>query len=272
MPNQLYTGTKMVTDVVLRDLEDPTNPLIVIPNPSEVTFDQGIEMEETMSITPLGEMQLVDLYPKQRNPKIQMTFPKKTPATLGMKFGYRFESIAGLAAFLSRNGVQIDRNTYPPATAGKEGFGVTADVEGAIASYLDENNLSIPLTQGTFATLDLDTATLSFAVGLNGALKFTNDLIGKFVSYQIPYTIAIGGVALTEALFNRFKPTFVVIQNDLKIVSFEYPEAIVDQSDGEINLNESQLQVTLRITYNGTGCLPVKVKYLGQARQCADAA
>ncbi|MCC5622702.1 DUF2945 domain-containing protein [Nostoc sp. CHAB 5715] len=110
------------------------------------------------------------------------------------------------------------------------------DVSEAIASYLDENNLSVPLVQGTFATLDLDTATLSFAVGANGALKFTDDLIGKFVSYEIPYTIATGGVALTESLFNRFKPTFVVIQNDLKIVSFEYPEAIVDQSDGEINL------------------------------------
>lgn len=270
MPNQLYTGTKMVTDVLIRDLDNSSN-IIVLPNPSEVTFDQGIEMEETMGVTPLGEMQLVDLYPRQRNPRIQMTFPKKTPETLGMKFGYRMEQESGMDAILCRNGVQVESNTYAPATTGKEGFGIIADEVGAKASYLDENNISVPLTQGTFATLDLDTATLSFAVGLNGALKFTNDLIGKFVSYEIPYTIT-EGVMMTENPFNRFKPTLVVIQNDLKIVSFEYPEAIIDQSDGEINLNESQIQITMRVTYNGTGCLPVKVKYLGQARQCAEAA
>lgn len=271
MPNQLYTGTKMVTDVIIRDLENSSN-LIVLPNPSEVTFDQGIELEEVMGVTPLGEMQLVDLYPRQRDPRIQLTFPKKTPETLGMKFGYRMEETAGMSAVLCRNGVLIDRNSYAAATTGKEGFGIVADVAGAVASYLNENNLSVPLTQGTFATFDSAAATLSFAVGLNGALKFSDDLIGKYVSYEIPYTIATGGVSMTESFFNRFKPTLVVIQNDLKIVSFEYPEAIVDQSDGEINFNESQLQVTLRVTYNGTGCLPVKVKYLGQARACADAA
>ncbi len=259
----------MVTEVGLRDLENSSN-LIVLPSPSEATFDQGIEVEETMGVTPLGEMQLVDLYPRQRNPRIQLTFPKKTPATLGMKLGYRFEQAAGLEAKLVRNGVLVDKNNYPAAVAGKEGFGIVADIEGAIASYLDPNNLSIPLTQATFATFDSATTDLSFAVGLNGALKFSDDLIGKYVTYEIPYTIATGGVALTENLFNRFKPTLIVIQNDLKIVSFEYPEAIVDPSDGEINLNESQIQVTLRITYNGSGCLPVKIKYLGQARACDD--
>ncbi|ALF52252.1 hypothetical protein ACX27_04310 [Nostoc piscinale CENA21] len=269
MPNQLYTGTKMVTDVFICDLEN-SNRAIVLPNPSEVTFDQGIEMEETMGVTPLGEMQLVDLYPRQRNPRIQMTFPKKTPETLGMKFGYRMEADTGIAAAIRRNGVQIDRNSYPAAATGKEGFGILADAEGAFASYLDENNISVPLTQGTFATFD-NADELTFAVGLNGALKFTDDLIGKYVSYEIPYTLT-DGVIMTENLFNRFKPTLVVIQNDLKIVSFEFPEAIVDPSDGEINFNESQLQITMRITYNGTGCLPVKVKHLGQARQCADAA
>ncbi|MBD2365253.1 hypothetical protein H6G36_29555 [Anabaena minutissima FACHB-250] len=271
MPNQLYTGSKMVTDVLLRDLENSSN-VIVLPNPSEVNFDQGIEIEETMSVTPLGEMQLVDLYPRQRNPRIQMTFPKKTPATLGMKLGYRFESATGLDALLSRNGIQVDRTTYPAAVSGKEGFGIVADAEGSVASYLDESGISVPLTQIDFATIDVDVDTLSWAVGLNGTLKFTSDLVGKFISYQIPYTIATGALSLTESLFNRFEPTFVLIQNDLKIVSYEFPEALVDSSDGEINLNESQLQVTLRIVYNGTGCLPVKIKYLGQARQCADAA
>lgn len=268
MPNQLYTGTKMVTDIVVRDL-DNSSRVLVLPNPSEVTFDQGIELEEVMSVTPLGEMQLVDLYPRQRNPRIQATFPKKTPETLGMKFGYRMEQATGMDAVLSRNGVQIDRNSYPAATSGLEGFGVAADEPLAEASYLDDTNLSIPLTQGTFATFDPVTATLSFAVGANGALKFSNDLIGKFVSYDIPFTLA-EGVMMTENIFTRFKPTLVVIQNDLKIVSFEFPEALIDLSDGEINFNESNIQISMRITYNGTGCLPVKVKYLGQARQCAD--
>lgn len=259
----------MVTEVIIRDLED-SGKLIVVPSPSEVNFNQGIEMEEVMGVTPLGEQQLVDLYPKTRNPEIVMTFPKKTPAVLGMKMGYAMEEVSGMQVALRRNGVQVDRSSYPAATEGKEGFGILADQEDSAASYLNESNLSIPLTLGTFATFDPDVDLLSFAVGADGALKFSNDLIGKFVSYEIPY-ILTQGVMMTEKLFNRFKPTIVVIQNDLKVMAWEYPEALIDQSNGDIDFNESTCEVTMRIIYNGIGCLPVKVKYLGQARLCADA-
>lgn len=269
MPSKLYTGTKMVTEVIIRDLEDSGN-LIVVPSPSEVNFNQGIEMEETMGVSPLGEMVTVDMQPQQRNPEIVMTFPKKSPATLGMKMGYRMEEVTGMQAALRRNGVQVDRTSFAAATDGKEGFGIVADQEDATASYLKDNGISAPLTLETFAGFDPVTATLSFAVGDNGALSFSEDLIGKFVSYEIPY-ILTEGVMMTENLFNRFKPTIVVIQNDLKIMAWEYPEAIIDQSNGDINFNESQVEITMRIIYNGIGCLPVKVKYLGQARLCQDA-
>ncbi|KYC42098.1 hypothetical protein WA1_19045 [Scytonema hofmannii PCC 7110] len=268
MANQLYNGIKQNTDVVLEDLETPGR-ILVIPNASEVSYDPGIELEEVMASTPLGVMQIVDVYPKSQNPVVNLTFPKKTPEILGMKMGLKMATEASMSSFVARNGFKVEGTSYPAATTGYEGFGITADIEGAIASYLDEDGISVPLTQGTFATFSTGSPTLSFAVGLNGAMKFSDDLIGKYVSWRIPVTIT-DGLYLSEAAFNRFKMNLVFVQNDLRIVSVGFREVIVP-GDGEINFTEATMQVSFRVVYNGAGCLPIEIKYLGQARKCQHA-
>lgn len=269
MANALYNGIKQNTDVSLEDLDTPGR-ILVIPNASEFTYDPGIELEEVMASTPLGIMQLVDIYPKTQNPKITLTFPKKTPELLGMKQGYKMQQVANLPAVVARNGFKIESNTYPAAATGYEGYGIVADAPGAIASYLDENQISVPLTQVDFTGFDPATSTLSFAVGQHGAMRFSDDLIGKYVSWRIP-VIIIQGTTMTEVPFNRFKLTMVMVQNDLRIVSVGFPEVIVP-GDGEINFGEATIQIEFRIVYNGAGCLPLEIKYLGQARKCQHAA
>lgn len=267
MANRLYNGIKGIpTDVSLRAL-DGTERVLVLPNASEVSFDQGIELEEVMAASPLGEMTLVDIYPKARNPKITLKFPKKTPEILGMKMGYAFEETTNMPAIIARNGIKVTGD-IPASLAGYEGFGIAADVVGAEASYLDENQTSVPLTQVDFATA-MGSSTLSFAVGLNGAMKFSSDLLGKYVSWRIPAIIA-SGMTLTEAAFSRFAMTLVSVQRDLKVVCFEFPE-VVSPGDGEISFNDDTIDIEMRMVYDGSNCLPFRVKYLGQARKCVEA-
>jgi hypothetical protein len=268
MANKLYNGIKGIpTDISLKAL-DGTQRALVLPNASEVSFDQGIELEEVMAASPLGEMTLVDIYPKQRNPKITLKFPKKTPETLGMKMGYAFEQATDLPVIFARNGIKVVGD-FPASVTGYEGFGIVADVPGAEASYLDENQISVPLTQVNYAT-SITASTLSFAVGANGALKFSPDLLGEYVSWRIPATIT-EGMTLTEAAFSRFALTLVSVQRDLKIVCFEFPE-VISPGDGEISFNDDTIDIELRMVYDGSNCLPFRVKYLGQARKCVEVA
>jgi hypothetical protein len=268
MANALYNGIKGIpTDVSLKTL-DGTERVLVIPNASEVAFDQGIELEEVMAASPLGEMTLVDIYPNSRNPRVTLKFPKKTPELLGMKMGFSFEEEANLPAFVARNGVKVTGN-IPASLIGFEGFGIVADVEGAEASYLAPNQQSVPLTQVDYAD-SMTSLTLSFSVGLNGAMKFSPDLLGKYVSYQIPTVIASGGLSLSETAFSRFEMKLVLVQRDLKIVVFEFPE-VISPGDGEISFNDDTIDIEMRMVYDGSNCLPFKVKYLGQARKCVEA-
>ncbi len=270
MANQLYNGIKRSTDVILTDLESTPSRILVVPNCILNSYNQGIDVEEVFASSPLGEDTLVDIFPSQRNPTIQVTFPKKTPETLGMKLGYKFEQMSTMEVEIARNGFLVEENIYGSADLGFEGYGITQDAT-ATASYLDDNNISVPLTQvGIVGASGFDTAlsTLSFGVAENGGLVFSDDLIGKYVSFSIPATFNNQGLCLTENLFNRFKLAFVMVQNDLSIVKFEFPEVNVDPSDGDISFEDATLPVTFRILYNGSGCLPLRVKYLGQARKC----
>jgi hypothetical protein len=268
MANALYNGIKGIpTDVSLKTL-DGTQRVLVVPNASEVSFDQGIELEEVMAASPLGEMTLVDIYPRTRNPRITAKFPKKTPELLGMKMGFAFEEDASMAATVARNGIKVTGD-IPASTAGFEGFGIVADVVGAEASYLSPNQQSVPLTQVDFAD-PMASLTLSFSVGLNGAMKFSPDLLGKYVSYQIPVVIASGGLNLTETAFSRFQMNLVLVQRDLKIFVLEFPE-VISPGDGEISFNDDTIDIEFRMVYDGSNCLPFRAKYLGLARKCVEA-
>jgi hypothetical protein len=267
MANELYNGIKGIpTDVSLKTL-DGTQRILVIPNASEVSFDQGIELEEVMAASPLGEMTLVDIYPSSRNPRVSLKFPKKTPELLGVKMGFAFEEQASMPATVARNGIKVTGN-IPASTAGFEGFGILADVEGAEASYLAPNQQSVPLTQVDFAD-SMTSLTLSFSVGLNGAMNFSPDLLGKYVSYQIPVTIT-DGLNLTETAFSRFEMKLVSVQRDLKIFMLEFPE-VISPGDGEISFNDDTIDIEFRMVYDGSNCLPFRAKYLGLARKCVEA-
>jgi len=271
MANQLYGGIKKLTDTIITDLSATPARRLVVPNCMLNSYNQGIDIEEVFASSPLGEDTLVDLFPTQRNPTISVTFPKKTPETLGMKLGYRFEQSATMDVRIARNGFLVEANAYDPATLGFEGYNVALDAT-AYASYLDPSNISVPLTQLAYTGFDPVASTLSFAVGADGALAFSDDLNGLYITYDIEATWTTKGLELTENLFDRFSVAFVMVQNDLSILRLEFPEVVIDPSDGDISFEDATMPVTFRPVFNGSGCVPVKIKYIDQKRKCLNAA
>lgn len=272
MTDRVYSGIRRMTDVIIKDLASSPQRFLVVPNCIFNNYNQGISIEEVFASSPLGVDTLVAINPTQQNPTIGLTFPKKTPETFGMKLGYRFEQAATMNVKIARNAFLVEAGGYDGAELGFEGYGIVEDTL-SYASYLNEDGLSIPLNQENYTTMPAaSTDTLSFAVGANGALKFSADLIGKYISYSIDATWTSKGSQLTETPFDRFELAFVMVQDDLSIVRLEFAEAVIDPSDGDINFEESSLPVTFRPVLNGAGCVPIRVKYLDQRRKCLNAA
>lgn len=67
----------------------------------------------------------------------------------------------------------------PASVAGVFGSGVVADAQGYGSALID--GISTPLTQANFAGFSVATP-LSFAVGVDGEMKFSDDLRGRIVS------------------------------------------------------------------------------------------
>lgn len=271
MTNLLMNGFKRPAITLFEDLDHPTIPEhpTIIANGSQASWDLGVENAETRTSNPLGVEQTAQIFPISENPNIQITFPRKNIVLLGFVLDRRPTEKNNVSNAWLINGMKVAGSEYAAADAGNDGNGIIADAV-SIGSYLGDNGLSLPLTQGTFATFDPATETTSFAVGADGALKFSNDLLGKNISLRVARTLA-NAIVFDEGPYSRWRMTIRVIENDLTTTDFIFSEVTVDAAaSGTIDLNEPTMPVTFRPIYDGSGCSYVEV-IRGQKAWCREA-
>jgi hypothetical protein len=190
--------------------------------------------------------------------------------SLAVGLGRKWNAAASVDVVFVRS-FKATKNSYLAATTGTEGFGIAANVAGAKAS-VRINDFYEPLTLAPdFDTFDVATSTNSFAVGLNGALKISNDVVGNPVSYEIPATIA-DVRELGEDAYDQLKLTIVMITDDGNLVQLQFPETSMALDGKSVNFSESGIEVTFRSLYDGSTCTPYTIKHLPQLRDCIKAA
>lgn len=261
------TGNKNITDIVLRDLAFPEKPPLVLASPNQASFNKGKSVEEIVQASRMGETVLADIIPKESKPQIQVTFPTKTPTTVGLSMGQRPKKITDGDTWISASALLLNQQVYAAATAaGEEGYGVEADPAAAIASYLDDDGISQPITRvATAGTPPSGTATWS--VGANNLRQFSADLVGRYITYDIPVAGA-AMVYLSEKPFDRFSLTLVQITRHLKVIRFHCPSVTVRVDQGDINFSEQPIQVTFSVNYDGSECYPWTWEWLDMERSC----
>lgn len=262
MATSLYTGVKGITDSSIKD--EDTGTVLVLPTADEATLDPGIEEIVVTARSQLGETVVVDSYIDSQQPVLNLTFPKKTPELLGMRLGKKFTLQDDVPVEIVKT-FKVTKRNYPAAEDGFEGFGVPANSEFAIASYLSDDGLSVPLTRGSYAE-DI-AGTLTWGSGADGAMSFSEDLLGAYVSVRLPLVLT-QALALSEENFLNLSMRLVLIQTDLKIVQLEIPSIRPNLGEGEISFTEGTLPLSFRVAYDGSTCVPISIKYLGQARKC----
>jgi len=264
---ETFRTFKGVRDIVITDLDGTSPRVLVIPAASKATYSPGVTQAEVLSSSSTGETVVVDRYVTEKKPTLTLELGVKgIPEVLGLKLGQKFAS-GSRDVFVERSNLLVPASgVLTAATTGIEGFGVAADAV-TIASYYDPvTGLSVPLTQGAFAGFDPTADPLKFAVGANGAMKFGNSLIGKYVSFRIPNTALAGVQYLSSTPFVNLSLSMVVLNSDNKVVKWTFPSVTPDIT-ADLPINEPTISIPFFINFLG-GCELFSVEFIGQLSIC----
>jgi len=258
---------KGAVDVSFFSLDETPGRVVVLPSVSEISKNFNIEVETLQAMTPGsgGVNRTVDVSTMSEDPQYTFTFPALTPELWAIRSGRRLETNASVLRYVTHSNFYVQANEYPARAAGDLGYAIAADAN-ADASYLIDG-ISVALTQSTFAAFDPAVETLSFAVGENGAMKFSNDLIGKTVGYRIEATYS-NVTELGEARYDRFGVNILMIQNDRQLVNVNMPEAFIRLDQGDITFGQP-VQITVSPVTGGR-CQAEYITYLGEKDACLE--
>ena len=232
----------------------------------DITFSPGITQEIVYATTELGIEQAVKIRTTREDPEIQITFPRKTLTAIGFATGRKWEKVALSDCLWVRTFVP-QKLEYPAKTTGFEGFGVALDPANVIGS-VQIDPVSESITRVAYGTAGTPlVGTKSFAIGANGALKFTPDLLGNPVSLEVPYTLT-NIYELGESYFKRLRLCATLLMDDNKLVQIQFLEASPVLDGNSLNFNDTGLQAKFKSILTGEACVGYQMRYLGLGRKC----
>jgi hypothetical protein len=244
----LNKAQKNIVEIALVDVSVTPNIILALPQAAGGVYQTGSENGEIEEISCLGVKVRGKVYPTVSKPAFQLNFGAKTPELIGLKLNRRFNAAGSTTQYLVRNKFKVpSTGTVAAAPVGTFGNGITADPAGAIGSYMTEYGVTDDLTYEDFAT-DITAMTTTFAIGANGALKFSDDL--KNAQVSIKYPVASQTVReLGSTPYTQLEMFARVILLDGTMTTWYASDISID-STGDISLEESTQQLTFFVNGN----------------------
>ncbi len=240
--------------------DNATGVIYVLPNPSKFALNTGITELKKQASSQLGVKVTSTTVIASEEPIITLSFATATSFISGMLMGRKF-ALQSVASFLAKNNILLTSNTLNPvANAGELGYGSLADVAGAKAAVF-RNNQNVALTYvNNYSTFSPSGTTDSFAIGANGAVKFSDNLIGSPVSYQVPLPAA-QRLALTADTNFDYGVKVFFLDLDSRVSYFE-ATSVKPVLGKTFDPSAESVDVELRVNYNGSTCAPYSFQYL----------
>jgi len=262
MVKALYTTIQGLTDTSIKTQD---GKLLVLPTAAGGVINPGIKDQEINAMSRIGEMVIVDTYPVERKPEIKLDWNQKNIQLLSMRLGLQFTTQTAVAAKYVNSGLLVTKSAYLGSAVGFEGNGILADQPNTVAYSLGIDQSIVALTRQPFATF-MPATVLSYAQGADGAMLFSTDLLGQYVAFEVPQTLA-SVTALSDQVTGTFAMTLMTIMQDRTVLQWDFPSVAVKKSQGDINLVEPKLEITFYIQYDGSTCLPYQITYKGTAQK-----
>jgi hypothetical protein len=239
--------------------DNATGIIYVVPNPSKFALNTGITELKKQAASQLGVKVTSTTVISAEEPIITLSFATATAFVSGMIMGRKF-ALQSIASYVAKNNVLLTANSRAGATvAGLEGYGIVADVVGAKAAVFRANQ-NVALTYIAYSGFSPSGTTDSFAVGANGALLFSDNLVGNPISYQIPLAAASRLALTADTAFDyNVKVFFLDLANRVSLFEATSVKPVLGKT---FDPSAESVDVELRVNYSGAFCAPYSFQYL----------
>lgn len=241
--------------------DNATGIIYVTPTASKFVLATGLTEIKKQAASQLGVKVTATTVIDAEEPLITLSYGSATAFITQMVMGRKF-ALQSVASYLAKNNVLLTSNSISGSTtSGQEAYGLGADIAGSLGAVFRLNQ-NVALTFVTpYSTFDPATTTDSFAVGANGALKFSNNLIGSPVSWQIPVPAA-SRLALTgDTNFDyNVKVFFLDLENRVSLFEASSVKPVLGKN---FDPSAESIDVELRVNYSGAQCAPYSFQYIG---------
>lgn len=228
------------------------------PQPENFVLNTGINEEIQMGRDNLGRKVRSNTYVSEEMPELSIQYQYVNAELVSFQVGKQM-AVGTFSTMVPRSLVVI-QGEYPASATGFLFNGVLAtDAEaagaltGAAGSYTDDNGISVALDRQPFATFDPATPD-SFAVGDDGALKFSTNLVNTqtLVTLLIPASVA--GARISETLVGPMRLYATMVDTIGKVSIFEAPNVSANLSGKSVTFGEGNLDLSLYLNFAPGSC------------------
>jgi hypothetical protein len=237
----------------------------VLRTPSKMTIDYGFGTKTTMGIDGLGREALIDRVVNKAMAELEIEFGGDSMELLALRMGRSVSLRTGDNVILPFRRQALAASSAAIPTGGL-GFDLIADPVGIAGSAKLGNALSVALVQQPFATF-IGATPLSFAVGVAGAMKFSDDLVAAraIMELQLPCTVDTRQISEQDLGFMRLR--CVIRNSDDSVTLVDCPTIQVNPEGTKLDPSAENSTFKASILTLG-GCEGVIIKELARRLTC----
>lgn len=234
-----------------------------LPTPQNFVLQDQKEQRMQYTRDWMGRRTRANTYVVATEASLSISYSVVNPELLAFRIGTYFESKTNDLYFT--RSYTVTQNNFPAYALGSFGKGIVADADAKASKKV--GYISTPLTIQPYATFTPATAN-SFAVGADGALKFSDNLVAarETVSVMIPYTLT--GLSIGDEIVGGHSLVAHLVTTENKVVVFTAFNVTPDLNGASIDASAEGLEIPLFVNIVPGGCYSYQMVYTNLSVEC----
>lgn len=228
------------------------NTLRVLDTPKSAELDFGFKELVRSSTSSQGVEVDVSREIQAEKPKFKVEMGGLTEEVWEILCGRLWQDSPSVATFYGRNRDALNKTSWSADAAGFEGYGIVADAVGLASIFKDGK--SVALTQQAYGTFNPSTL-LSFAVGANGAMLFSNDTLAYQKSWKLPQNLS-NVRTMSSTRVTNVGVLLNLVDASLYVYRFSANSATPVLDGKSLNFGAESQSIEMAINFDGSSCRP----------------
>jgi hypothetical protein len=259
--NESFVG---LSELKLQRISD--GRVLHLPTPANFVVQENKQQKIQRTKSSQGRTVRANTFIAGEEPVLNIDYNFMQPELIALRMGNQFEQKT-YPIQIART-IEVTKEGYAGAEEGYLGYGMPADQPEAKASYRQMGKNSIPLTRVAYNSFD-PSATLTFAQGANGALKFSSDISQNNETVSLVLPLEVTGIALGDELVGAHRVVAHLVNTSNYVWVFTAYNVTPNVEGSALDPNAEAIQLPFFINNPPGECRGWNLTFTNQKVKCA---